>query len=348
MKFFSEIHGQDNAINLLRRSFNRQMISHAYLFCGPSGVGKRTCAEAFARALLCRQPLQGDACGECRSCRQVEGGNHPDFIIVEPEGGSIKIEQAREIQRRMTLAPFQGGRQICLIDRAESMTDEAANCFLKTLEEPPAGVVFILTCVQPYALLATVLSRCQQVMFQLLPVSQVALILACLPGVKQEEADLTALLSGGSVGQAFELLGGGNLTERRKQLAQIINALDSAGLGEACRLAGSLLSGNKEQSIREQTLTWIEGLMLWYRDLLIWKESENEKLIINRDFLQVIKEQASRREAALLIDRLGKIEEARNRLSKNANPRLVLDVLFLNLCRPAGGKQGDGFSASHK
>ncbi|KUK53136.1 MAG: DNA polymerase III, gamma/tau subunit [Desulfotomaculum sp. 46_296] len=329
MKFFSEIYGQNNAIDLLRRSFDRRMVSHAYLFCGPSGVGKKTCAVAFARALLCRQPLKGDACGECRSCRQVEGGNHPDFIKVEPDGGSIKIEQAREIQRRMTLAPFQGGRQICLIDRAESMTDEAANCFLKILEEPPAGVVFLLICVQPYALPATVLSRCQQVLFQLLPISQVALILAGSPGVKQEEADLTALLSGGSVGQAIDLLSGGALAERRKQLAQTINAIDSAGPGEACRLAGSL-SGS-----REETLAWIQGLMLWYRDLLVWKESENEKLIINRDFLQAIKEQASYREVSLLIDRLRKIEEARNRLSRNANPRLVLDVLFLNLCRPA-------------
>jgi DNA polymerase-3 subunit delta' len=329
VKLFSEIYGQNNAIDLLRRSFDKQMVSHAYLFCGPSGVGKKTCAAAFARALLCRQPAEGDACGECRSCRQVEAGNHPDLIKVEPDGGSIKIDQAREIQRRMTLAPFQGGRQICVIDRAESMTDEAANCFLKILEEPPAGVVFILICVQPYALPATVLSRCQQVLFQLLPISQVALIMARLPGVKQEEADLTALLSGGSVGQAIDLLSGGNLTERRKQLAETINAIGSAPFGEACRIAGSLSGG------REETIAWIEGLMLWYRDLLIWKESENEELIINRDFLTVIKEQASQREVPLLINRLGKIEEARNSLSRNANPRLVLDVLFLNLCGPA-------------
>lgn len=329
MKLFSEIYGQNNTIDLLRRSFDKQMVSHAYLFCGPSGVGKKTCAAAFARALLCNQPSEGDACGECRSCRQVEAGNHPDFIKVEPDGGSIKIDKAREIQRRMTLAPFQGGRQICLIDRAENMTEEAANCFLKILEEPPAGVVFILICVQPYALPATVLSRCQQVLFQLLSISRVAMILAGSPGVKQEEADLTALLSGGSVGQALDLLGGGDLAERRKQLAETINAIDSAQPGEACRLAGGL-SGS-----REETLAWIEVLMLWYRDLLIWKESENEKLIINRDFLPVIKEQASRREVHLLIDRLGKIEDARNRLSRNANPRLVLDVLFLNLCRPA-------------
>jgi len=315
------------------------MISHAYLFCGPSGVGKKTCAMAFARALLCNQPAEGDACGVCRSCRQVEGGNHPDFIKVEPDGGSIKIEQAREIQRRMTLASFQGGRQICLIDRAESMTDEAANCFLKILEEPPPGVVFILVCVQPYALPSTVLSRCQQVLFQLLPVSQVALILAGYPGVKQEEADLTALLSGGSVGQAVDLLNGGRFAESRKQLAQIINAIDSAGPGEACRLAGSL-SGSREQNIREQTAAWIEGLMLWYRDLLIWKETEDEGLIINRDFLPVIKEKASSREVPLLVDRLGKIEDARNKLSRNANPRLVLDVLFLNLCRPDEGSKG--------
>jgi len=329
VKLFSEIYGQNNAIDLLRRSLARRMVSHAYLFCGPSGVGKKTCAEAFARALLCSQATEDDACGECRSCRQAEAGNHPDFFKVEPDGGSIKIDQAREVQRRITLAPFQGGRQVCLIDRAESMTDEAANCFLKILEEPPAGVVFILVCIQPYALPATVLSRCQQVSFQLLPVSQVALILAGSPGIKPEEADLTALLSGGSVGQAFDLLGSGSLAERRKRLAEIISAIDSVGPGEACRLADSL-SGS-----REETLSWIEGLMLWYRDLLIWKESENEKLIINRDFLPAIREQASRRKLPLLIDRLEKIEGARNKLSRNANPRLVLDVLFLNLCRPA-------------
>ena len=325
MKLLQEIIGHNNIVGLLRGAVDRQRVAHAYLFSGPAGVGKKTCAFAFTRALLCQQPRQGDACAQCRSCRQLEAGNYPDFMQLEPAGSFIKIEQVREIQKKVLLTPFQGSRQVCLIEEAESMTAEAANCFLKTLEEPPSGVIFILISARPYALLPTVASRCQQVWFQFLSVSQVSDGLIELMGLSEEEAKLPAALSGGSLGQAVALVADGRFAERRKRVIEMAATLNGATPGEACRLAGSLTGS------REEIRTWMDALLLWYRDLLVWQDSGREELIFNQDCLPLLEEQAKNYTASRIIDIMNKVEEAKNRLSSNANVRLVLEVLFMHL-----------------
>lgn len=324
MKLLQEIIGHNNIVGLLRGAVDRQRVAHAYLFLGPAGVGKKTCALAFSRALLCQQPRQGDACAQCRSCQQLEAGNYPDFMQLEPVGSFIRIEQVREIQKKVLLTPFQSKRQVCLIEEAESMTAEAANCFLKTLEEPPAGVIFILISARPYALLPTVASRCQQVWFQFLSISQVSFGLIELMGFTEEEAKLPAVLSGGSLGQAVALVADGRFTERRKRIIEMAAALNEATTGEACRLAGSLAGG------REEIRTWMDALLLWYRDLLVWQDSGCEELIFNRDCLPLLEEQAKNYTASRIIDIVNKIEEAKSKLSSNVNIRLLLEVLFMS------------------
>jgi len=156
---------QKTAAAILSREVAGGRIAHAYLFAGPDPE-KGEAAEAFARALLCSRPGQGQACGECRPCRQAGHGNHPDLQRLGPSGATIKIEQVRRLQRQVQYRSYQGGRKVFIIDHAEAMTAEAANCLLKTLEEPPADTVFILLSGRPDACLPTVLSRCRRMTFQ--------------------------------------------------------------------------------------------------------------------------------------------------------------------------------------
>lgn len=160
----AELKRSKEAVLTLLNAVAGGRVVHAYLFCGPAG-DKGAVADAFARALLCSSPRQGDSCGECRPCRQVLHGNHPDLHRIGPSGTVIRIEQIRQMQRLVLYRSYQGGRKVFILEPAESMTAEAANSLLKTLEEPPANTVFVLVSDRPGACLPTILSRCQQFYF---------------------------------------------------------------------------------------------------------------------------------------------------------------------------------------
>ena len=159
-----EIVGHQRPLAVIRGVLERGTAAPAYLFHGPEGIGKRTTALAFSAALLC-EAAGGDACGSCRSCRLVGGGGHPDFKAAAPEKKALKIEPVREMQQFLSLKPAWGGRKVALIEEADSMTLQAANALLKTLEEPPRGTTIILISSNPAGLPPTVLSRCQRVSF---------------------------------------------------------------------------------------------------------------------------------------------------------------------------------------
>ena len=146
---FSDIIGQEKAKGFFQRVLSEERIPHAYLFTGIAGIGKTSTAMALTMALNCREPSGIEACGDCPSCRQMTGGNFPDFVSIQPDGQNIKIEQIRELNRRLSFAPVSARYRVCVIQQAEAMTGEAANSFLKTLEEPPAGNILVLNAVEP-------------------------------------------------------------------------------------------------------------------------------------------------------------------------------------------------------
>lgn len=326
MKFFRDIIGHQKTVRFLKKAVAAGRTAHAYLFSGPAGVGKETVALAFARALLCFQPEEGDACGSCRSCRQAEQGTHPDLHFVRPAGQTIKIEQMRELQRVVALTPHAGLRHVCLLERCEAMTGEAANSFLKTLEEPPADIVFILLAEQPQRLLPTVISRCQQVPFALLSPSEVreGLLRA---GFGRAEAELAAVLAQGSLGLATELVREESFREKREKVFQIAAELARTTPGQACRMAQSLAEG------KEGLGFFLDMLLLWFRDLLVYKETGDETLVVNRDFLPLLAGQAGSYASSRIVDIIYKVEQARGFLRANANQRLTAEVLFMALGR---------------
>jgi len=170
-KVFKEIRGQQRAIVFLRGIITNERVASAYLFTGIQGTGKATTAVAFALLLNCMDPVAEEACTTCESCKKILDGNHPDLLIIEPdqEKKVIRIDQIREIERYLAFHPVFGRYRIIIIDPAENMTDEAANAFLKTLEEPPPRTVFILNVRETGELPPTIVSRCQKVPFKPLP-----------------------------------------------------------------------------------------------------------------------------------------------------------------------------------
>lgn len=325
MRFLREIVGHEYIVRTLLNAVSYRRVGHAYLFAGPEGVGKETVALAFARALLCAGPRGGDACGTCRECLQVEHGNHPDLHYAQPDGTSIKIEQIRAIQRRAPYRPYQGGRQVFLVRQAELMTAEAANCLLKTLEEPPGEkIVFILLAERPQALPPTVLSRCQQGFFKGLPVPELSAGLVRLHGLKEEDALLTASLSGGSMGKALAWAAGSFAAGRDTALS-LVEELARAGPAEALEIAGRFSEG------RDKAAGVLELLSCWYRDLLVYKEAGDGVFLFNPDLVEEIKRDIGGFDSCRLVEILEQIAKAKNKIAANANTRLVLESLFLAL-----------------
>jgi DNA polymerase-3 subunit delta' len=222
---FADIVGQEMAVSLLRRALE-QGPSHAYLFCGPAGTGKSEAALGFAAGLACSD----DGCGECNTCRRVLAGVHPDVEVVIPEGNFIRKEEIAEINLHAVYRPYEARAKVYLFMEAESFNTEAANAFLKTLEEPPAHVHFLLITDRPEQLQPTVVSRCQIVTFS--PVSTPALTadLVRRAGLTEAEATLLARVAGGNLTYARELAISESAREQRVRLLELTRDLPGLGL----------------------------------------------------------------------------------------------------------------------
>jgi DNA polymerase III subunit delta' len=334
IKSFSQIIGQDWAISLLKRMIEREKIPHAFLFTGIAGVGKTTAALAFCQALNCLEPVNGEGCGRCRTCRQLIGGNFPDFLSVEPDGQNIKIEQIRELNRAMGFKPVAGSYRMVLLDKAESMTMEAANSFLKTLEEPPAGNVIILKVKEPLDLLPTIVSRCQKIPFRPLPISVVMECLVNELGIEKESASLIAGISDGSLGRAIQVSGSGYLEERQRSINDIIQ-LVAMRKTEAIDLAMEYAHELKKKDHDETGgLDLFERLGIWktwYRDLIIMKINGPLSLLINTDFSKKLTALSKNFTIDNLLEGFTRLDHAQMDLARNPNIGLMMEELFLSL-----------------
>jgi DNA polymerase-3 subunit delta' len=219
----AEVVGHERQKAVLRGGIERDAVGNAYLFSGPPGVGKGAAAVQFGRALLCLKE-EGDACGECESCRCTTAG-HPDFHVFAPEKGKkvLKIDQVRDMQHLLALSPSLGRRKVAVIDPAEAVNISSANILLKMLEEPPEGTVFLLVASNQGALPATVLSRCRKVSFGQLDEGEVREVLL-RQGWDEAEAAAAAGLSEGSPGLAMSVE-----SDAWKKALTVLDAMLGAG-----------------------------------------------------------------------------------------------------------------------
>lgn len=326
--------GQDRAVNSLKRSLEAGRLFHAYLLVGPEHVGKMTLATNLAQALNC---ASSDApCGECHTCRRIASGNYPDFQVIRTGTGNgslqkhkeISIEQVREVQHMVSLKPYEGNYRVIIIEGAEYMSEGAANCFLKTLEEPPPSTIFVLLAVDASSLLPTIISRCQRIDLERMPLHIARQALIEEKGISQERAELLARLSGGCVGWALSAAEDENILDERAQMMERLISVADSDISERFAFASELASefGNDRASVRTKLALWLT----WWRDMLLAK-SECTEFITNIDREDELGQQAERYEARVIHNMIKSIRETMQRLDQNANPRLALEVLMLQL-----------------
>jgi DNA polymerase-3 subunit delta' len=343
MKTLKEIHGQEKAIVFLKRIIASYKIAPAYLFTGIQGIGKTTTAMAFALLINCMDPVDGDGCKICTSCKKIIGGNHPDIIIIEPDKDKkgIGINQIREINRHLAFSPALERYRIIIIDPAEKMTDEAANAFLKTLEEPPPHNIFILNVRDPGELLLTIVSRCQKVPFKPLPTEDIVNLLINEEDMDKEKATIVARLSEGSLGRAIKISKDDLFTDRVSwitMLNSVINRPYDILIDMAHELTGFGKRSATDKELKDDRIALMLGIWKsWYRDILIFKLEGKLDLILNSDLNNHLKKASALYTVDALIRSLTVIARAEYDLMNNKNLLFLLERSLLGLKRAVKG-----------
>ncbi|MBI2918559.1 MAG: DNA polymerase III subunit delta' [Chloroflexi bacterium] len=321
--------GQDQTIRGLEHGLAAGRLAHAYLLVGPKHTGKGTLALDLAQAVNCEagSPLP---CGECRPCRRIAAGKHADVLTIRREESrtEISIDQVREVQHRASLKPTEGRWLVFILDGAEEMSAEAANCLLKTLEEPAPRALFLLLTSREARLLPTVRSRCQRLALRPMPREQMEQVLG-KRGVEHQHAALVARLSRGRVGWAMlAVQESSEVWRRRSQVTERLAAIPGASFSDRFDLAAEWathFSRRREQALEEMDL-WQD----WWRDLLLAR-SGCAGFTTNWDYSEQLQQQAQGLSLKAIADFLRDLRHTRWALEVNANPRLALETLMLHL-----------------
>jgi len=323
---FSTIEGHEKSIRILQRAIANNTLAHAYLFSGQAGIGKKKTAFALAAAVNCLDARPEGGCGECPSCRKVDTLGHPDVRVLVPDGDEIKIDQIRQVQSDLALKPFEGTKKVLIVDNAESMNAASSNAFLKTLEEPPGDALIILITAMPQSLLATIRSRCQEIMFHPLPRNVLARALMHQRGLKEEDAWFIAALAQGSMGRGLEM----DLEQEkaaREEVATLWSGLAHMGPGAALALADTLAKD------RERLERLIEIGVEWLRDALVYRETGEERLLVHARARQHYRELADGYSLPRLLADMDLFLMSRNLLDRRVSTQLVAENLLLKCGR---------------
>jgi DNA polymerase-3 subunit delta' len=332
-----QVVGQTKLVSLLQHSLETGTLAHAYLIVGPAHVGKMTLALNLAQALNCEADER--PCLECASCQKIASSGHADVQIVgltrnedSAEAKLIGIDQIKQIQHSASLPPFEGRWKVFIIDGAELLSTEAANCLLKTLEEPVGKVIFILLTVNDSLLPATVVSRCQRLELPPLSTAEVESSLVSR-GMEPERARLLARLSHGCPGWALSAAADDSLLQQRheelERLLDIITADCEERFAYVSQLAARF--SQNRGSVYGVLDLWLD----YWRDLMLVKIGCRD-IITNVDRLDRLVETAQGYQLAQIKAFIESIRSAGEQLQQNANPRLVLEVLMLDIPRKEG------------
>ena len=361
---WNELVGQRQVADHLAAAVRRGAVSHAYLFVGPAGAGKKSTARALACAVFC----DDDACGACPACRRIRRGAHPDVHVIAPEGAATyMVSQVREIIRDVHLAPVEGPRKIYIVEAADAFNDGSANAFLKTLEEPPDDVIIILLATTYDGVLPTIASRCQVVRFRRMSTADAVGVLAERTGAAEDESLAALAATGGVLARAREFLESPARRLARDRMLATLKDLTVSDEHDVLLAARSLLAavkaplddlkathskeakeraeflggaGVKELEARQKrqlTAREREGVAevlniaeSWLRDCLVMSQGA-EDLVANRDAADAMEEVAAVITPAAAARALGAVKEARRRISYNVSPQLAVEAMLFDI-----------------
>ncbi len=326
-----DILGHDWAVDMLRQHIATGRLRHAYLFTGPHGVGRRTLALRFAQAANCTNPPgPGVPCGQCRTCQQIERMQQADLTIIqsEAEGESFKVDQVRDLQHMLALAPYESAYRVALLLRFEEATEGAQNALLKTLEEPNPRVILLVTADDSDNLLPTIVSRCELLRLRPMPLDELEKVLIDRKNLNEEKARLIAHVAGGRPVYAFRLAVNDELLSKRKEWVENFFMLLSANRRTRLAYSESKARGRERA---EAKLDLRDGLSHWlslWRDVLLVSTNSGTPLI-NLDWeneIRQLAESVNEQQAAGLV---GQLEHSFARIPV-ANLQLMLDNLLLD------------------
>ena len=368
---FENILGQPKVRELLRAAVSQDRVSHAYLFIGPAGSNKTLAAYALAQAILCPKGPKGPRggnCGACDICRRVMRKKHPDVRYFAPEGASgYLVDQVRGIMADTALAPIQAKRKVYILDRVDLLGVQAANAFLKTLEEPPADVVLILLGRTRESVLPTIVSRCQVVPFRTIPAAEAAGIVAQNSGAAPDQARQALAACDGSLTRAVEFLRASERLDFRTRILEVLACLRRADDWDVVGFAGELTvqvkapldaaRAEQEQELaanadflaksairqiearnkRQLTAKTFESLRQltaivrsWVRDVLAVC-AETPDLVVNTDARAAIAEAAAHTDEARAAAALAVVRRCDEAISYNVSPETCIDAMLLEV-----------------
>lgn len=326
MAGFKNIIGHEQIIGHFQNAISQNKVSHAYILNGPNGAGKMMLAEAFATALQCEEKGT-EGCMECHSCKQALGHNQPDIIYLSHEKpNTISVDDIRrQINQDIIIKPYASPYKIYIVDEAEKMNQQAQNALLKTIEEPPAYAVIILLSSNADIFLPTILSRCIKLNLKPVPDGKIREFLMKKYQIPDYQADMSVAFAQGNVGKAIQLASSEHFNEMKDSAVQLLKRvkdIDIYEMGEAVKQIGEY-----KLSIND----YFDLMMVWYRDVLMYKATMDINGLIFKEQVYEIKKQASKSSYHGIQEVLKALDKAKIRLNANVNFDIVIELLLMTM-----------------
>lgn len=326
MARFQDVVGHKDIIQYMKTAIEQGKVSHAYILNGERGAGKKMLARLFAMTLQC-EAGGSEPCGECHSCRQADTDNHPDVITLTHEKpGTISVDDIRsQINQDILIRPYSGKYKIYIIPGADMMTVQAQNALLKTIEEPPEYAILFLLTENEYSLLETIRSRCVILKLRNIKNTLIKKYLMEQCKVPDYQAEICAAFAQGNMGKAIMLATSEHFNEIREEALQLLRYIDDMELHE-------IVSAIREIGKYKLEITdYLDIIMIWYRDVLIYKATKDVDQVVFSDQLKYIKEKAAKSSYEGIEIILQAIETAKARIRANVNFDLLMELLLLTI-----------------
>lgn len=329
MAGFHDIIGQESMKEYFQNAYRENKVSHAYIIHGERSAGKEFIAHIFASLLQCENPAAKDgtveSCGVCHSCLQTESNNHPDIIrITHEKPNTVGVEDIRtQINSTVAVKPYSGPRKIYIMNEAEKMTPQAQNALLKTLEEPPSYTVILLLTTNVQALLPTILSRCVVLNMKPVPDEMVRNYLMREMKIPDYKAEICVAFARGNIGKAKNLASSEEFDNIKEEAITLLKYIDDMDISEI------VAAIKKINEYKLDTGDYLDIISIWYRDVLLFKATNDINHLIFKEEIQYIKRKAGKSDYEGLETIIDAIEKAKSRLNANVNFDLTMELLLL-------------------